>query len=200
GIVYWVGDITADDPLLKADHPACTHALVVAVQDATANEMQWSVNYEQLNNWTNAPERGGDKVNIIEKNKMQGYANTKALTAYNAQQSDDRYDVLPIAAIARYATAHPAPTNSSGWYFPSILELKYVCWGQGNTPSTSGKDLLNAQLGKLSGALPFGLNYNYWSSSEDPGYDYAWRVNFRFGSGNSDIKGSNCYVRGIFAF
>ncbi|MEG0796752.1 MAG: fimbrillin family protein [Odoribacter sp.] len=216
GIVYWVGDITADDPLLKADHPACTHGLVVALQNATLPKnppfvhselwVRWSFNYETvINDWTNAPERGGDKVDITVADKRQGYANTQALTAYNAQQID-RNDVLPIAAIARYATAHPAPTNSSGWYFPSFQELKYVCWGQGNTQGVLGRDLLDAQFGKLSGALPFedDTSWNgtwWWSSSEHPS-DINKALTVLFDSGNvSDIyKNSSISVRGILAF
>ncbi|MEG0796753.1 MAG: fimbrillin family protein [Odoribacter sp.] len=203
GIVYWLGDMTADDPLLKTKHPGCTHGLVVAVQDATANEMEWSVATETVNNWTNAPERGGGKVDITVLDKRQGYANTLALTAYNAQQKTDNLKVLPIAAIARYATTHPAPQSSSGWYSPSVLELKEMCWGQGNTQSTSGRDLLNTQFGKLSGAkLLQSSGYDfYWSSSESTGNGTdAWAVGFNNGEVAYGTKNFIGYVRGILAF
>ncbi|MEG0944815.1 MAG: fimbrillin family protein, partial [Angelakisella sp.] len=82
GIVYWVGDITGEDALLKRDHSSCTHGLVVALQDARA-DIKWIFTFLScVNNWTNAAERS-DKVNITEENKMQGYSNTVALTAYN---------------------------------------------------------------------------------------------------------------------
>ena len=36
GIVYWVGDITGEDPLLKRDKPGCIHGLVVSLWDMPA--------------------------------------------------------------------------------------------------------------------------------------------------------------------
>ena len=33
GVVFYVGDITQHDPLLKAEHPHCTHGLVVALDE-----------------------------------------------------------------------------------------------------------------------------------------------------------------------
>ncbi|MEG2344259.1 MAG: hypothetical protein RSB52_08870, partial [Acidaminococcaceae bacterium] len=142
-----------------------------------------------------------DKVNITEENKMQGYSNTVALTAYNAQQSDNDLKVLPITAIAEYAKNHPAPANSSGWYFPSIMELKYMCWGQGNSSGNSGKELLDTQFNKVSGASSFAGNY-CWSSSEAWDYNVnTWGVAF-----NTDFrkywvhKSWSNSVRSILAF
>ncbi|MEG1950938.1 MAG: fimbrillin family protein [Odoribacter sp.] len=198
GVVYWVGDITTGDPLLKTDHPACTHALVVAVQDAAAATMQWCASFELLNSWTNAADRGDDKVNITVLDKMQGYANTKALTAYNTLHSGSI--VLPIAAIEQYATAHPAPKNSSGWYVPSVNELKYMCWGQHNSQSTLGKKMLNTQFEKVGGAS-FLQSGSYWSSTENDG-SWAWFVYFNYGHvGGDGSKRSYSYgARAVLAF
>lgn len=211
GIVYWVGNPTNStdgDPLLAKDKPNCTHGLVVALHEAklpsasAAAKMKWSASTAKVNNWTNSDDRGANKVNITVENKYQGYANTVALKAYNAQQSDANYKVLPIAAIEQYSKDYPAPSNSSDWYVPSIMELKYMCWGQGAaSQSTAGRELLDTQLSKAGGTA-FD-SWNCWSSSEYAGSSSvgAWYVNF--GNGDVGVGGKNngeFRVRVLFAF
>ena len=184
GIVCWVGsDAFDEDPLLKRDYPGCTHGLVVALQDA--GSMIWSDKYEMITTaWINeAGNPYNGIVNLQETGKRCGYSNTLALADYNAGKYNsavnvsDGKRVLPIDAIQQYADEYPAPTNSSGWYFPSIMELQYVCWGQGNGSGTSGRDNLNTNISKVGGIL-FGGDH-YWSSTEDS-YDSldAWYVYF----------------------
>ncbi|MEG1898125.1 MAG: fimbrillin family protein [Bacteroidales bacterium] len=203
GIVYWVGDITNEDALLKKYHSTCTHGLVVALHDA-GDKTLWSTSCEQVNTWTNATERS-DKVNITEEKKMQGYSNTVALTAYNKEssnvQSNAKLKVLPIAAIEQYNTDHPAPVGSSGWYWPSIMELNYMCWGQGNHYYTKGKDMLETQFNKVSGASSF-TRFFYWSSSEkSSNNDKAWFTAFSgYDPGHHFKEYGYYYVRGTLAF
>ena len=208
GIVYWVGsDAFDEDPLLKRDYPGCKHGLVVALQDA--GDGMWSNEYEMITTeWINKdsnPYNG--TVNLQETNKRCGYSNTVALTDYNAGMynsvvvSSDRKRVLPIDAIQQYAKNHPAPANSSGWYFPSVMELKYVCWGQGNDEGISGRDNLNTYINKVGGTS-FNDDY-YWSSTEDWYFhDIAWCV--RFSSGRVITNGSKdnlpSPVRPLLAF
>lgn len=134
---------------------------------------------------------------------MQGYANTKALAGYNASErasgGNSGYKVLPIDLITQYASGHPAPTNSSGWYWPSIMELKYICWGQGATvESTAGLNMLNVQLGKL-GISSLQLDYA-WSSTESYNLN-AWLVAFDDGSVGDNSKSSPwCGVCAVLAF
>ena len=112
---------------------------------------------------------------------MQGYANTKALEDYNASEgATGGYSVLPIGLIRSYAGAHPAPASSSGWYFPSIKELKFMCWGQNASgESTDGKQILDIQFGKITGASSLRSSY-YWSSTEFSS-GRTWDVNFNSG-------------------
>lgn len=211
GVVYWVGDPTNStdgDPLLATKHPACTHGLVVALHDAkqpsasTAAGMKWSTSTADVNSWTNSDERGENKIDITVA-KYQGYANTVALKAYNAQLSNADLKVLPIAAIEQYSKEYPAPAGSSGWYVPSILELKYVCWGQGAaSASTAGRELLNSQFDKAGGTKFESFSGSYWSSSEYAGYsDYACCVGFSSGSvGYYNKNNAEYRVRAVFAF
>lgn len=209
GIVCWVGDDAFnEDPLLKNDHPGCTHGLVVALQDA-GGSMHWSDSYEMITTaWIN--KEGNpykDVVNLQAEDKRRGYSNTLALKDYNAGKyssnvnSNNGYRVLPIDAIEQYAVENPAPANSSGWYFPSVMELKYVCWGQDNSQSTSGKDNLNPYISKVGGTV-FGSDF-CWSSTEYSDYsNSAWYVYFLNGNvSNLGLKYYYpCLVRPLLAF
>lgn len=204
GVVFWVGDKAfQDDPLLQIDHPGCTHGLVAALQDA--GKTLWSSDYEDItNNWLKNQGNTYGITTLKEANKMQGYANTKALEGYNASEratgGNSGKTVLPIGLIRSYAGAYPAPASSSGWYFPSVKELKFMCWGQNtNGQSTDGKKKLDEQFGKLTGASSL-QSYNYWSSTE---YDdrWAWRVYFGSGGVGNYYKGNSSYwVRAVLAF
>lgn len=207
GIVYWVGDPTntTDGDLLlgtEGHHPDCTHGLVVALHDAGGNSL-WSSGYEDItSNWLS--QQTGTPYGISslkEENKMQGYANTKALKGYNTAKGDgSNLRVLPIDLIDTYAIAHPVPVNSSDWYCPSVMELKYMCWGQNNSSGVAGRNMLNTQLGKVGGSF---LQWNgyYWSSTEYNDIK-AWGV--YFGHGYVDYDNSkNVYgygVRAVLAF
>lgn len=203
GIVYWMGDITGEDPLLKKDKPGCTHGLVMALQDAGGNSL-WSSSYEDITNeWLS--KQSGNPYGISslqEQNKMQGYANTAALNGYNEKsdhvKNDPALKVLPVGIIAEYAKSHPTPASSSDWYWPSVKELKYMCWGQNNSSGVAGRNMLNAQLGKLE--ISSLQSYYYWSSTEYD-YRYAWYVGFYYGDVDYNSKRYNWYgVRAVLAF
>lgn len=208
GIVCWVGrDAFEQDPLLKNDRPGCTHGLVVALQDSS---MHWSDSYEMITTaWVN--KEGNpykDVVDLRAENKRCGYSNTLALKDYNAGKyssnvnSNNNYRVLPIDAIEQYAVENPAPANSSGWYFPSIMELKYVCWGQGNGGGINGRNNLSTYINKVGGTIF--VNALYWSSTESSGHsgNDAWYVVFfNGGVGDYGYKYSDTFrVRPLLAF
>lgn len=46
GVVYWVGSIIEEDPLLKRNDPGCTHGLVASLQDV--GQTIWSSDYESV--------------------------------------------------------------------------------------------------------------------------------------------------------
>ena len=222
GIVYWVGDITGEDPLLKRDKPDCTQGLVVSLWDMPGpdNEnvnMTWTYgDYEFVNDWLGSDgtwtERPDGFTSIQVADNMQGYANTIALKEYNKyveSKLEDGYGpesnkrVKPVKGLDDFEEKHPAPSSSSGWYWPSVKELKYVCWGQGNEDGATGKDMLDTQFNKVSGPNPFDDYDRYWSSTEssDSRKD-AWYVNFATGHVyNYGYKPGHTYrVRPLLAF
>ena len=104
-------------------------------------------------------------------------------------------------AIEQYAVENPAPANSSGWYFPSVMELKYVCWGQDNSQSTSGKDNLNPYISQVGGTV-FDASDYCWSSTESSlSSGGARNVSFLSGRVGNYDKGYYAYlVRPLLAF
>lgn len=202
GVVYWVGSIIEEDPLLKRDYPGCTHGLVASLQDV--GQTLWSSSYEDItSNWLSKQSNTYGIATLKTEDKMQGYANTKALEGYNASEratgEKSGYTVLPIGLIQTYADAHPAPASSSGWYFPSVKELKFMCWGQNASGGTDGKKKLNEQFGKITGGSSLQSD-NYWSSAEN-GSRWAWYVGFNDGGVHVYYKNSDSYwVRAVLAF
>lgn len=201
GIVYWLGDIRDDNyGLLNSKFPAGTHGLVVSLWDMPAPDdpssttMTWTYgDYEYVNTWLGSATWSGTVsrpsgfTSVQVTDKMQGYANTVALEEYNkyvenaGSGKNQNLRVKPVEGLSAFQTAHPAPVSSSGWYWPSVCELKQVCWGQGNSSGTSGKSMLNTQIGKVDRGTTFYSDY-YWSSTErSDGNDTAWFVNFNNG-------------------
>lgn len=204
GVVYWVGNnAVEEDPLLKANHPGCTHGLVASLRDVS--NVAWSSEHENITNeWLSKLSSSTYGITTLKAtDKMQGYANTQALDGYN---KSDRVaekpgrKVLPIDLIQTYADSHPAPANSSGWYFPSVRELKYMCWGQNAIDGTGGKQMLDTQFAKVSGSTSLSPSL-YWSSTEGDDYDNAWYVYFQDGNASKNYnKNYSCSLRAVLAF
>lgn len=225
GIVYWIGDIKEHNyGLLDEKFPSGTHGLVVSLwdmldpdedpHDPNSVRMTWTYdNYaDYVGDWLGSQndvectwtEKPTAFNSIQVTDKMQGYANTIALKEYNkyGYGKDGNERVKPVNGLDVFETAHPSPSNSSGWYWPSVCELKYVCWGQGKENyTTAGKNMLNPQIEKVSGDV-FIKDY-YWSSTE-PSRSYsdkAWKVYFVSGTTEYGSKkyGTN-RVRPLLAF
>lgn len=223
GIVYWLGDIKGDNyGLLDSKFPDGTHGLVVSLWDMPDPDngyvkMTWTYSgYEFVSSWLenakwpDGNSRPSNFTSIQEVGKMQGYANTIALEEYNKHVeggSGDGYGlegnkrVKPVKGLAAFQTEHPAPSNSSGWYWPSVYELKYVCWGQGNGKSTEGREMLDKQIGKVDGGNTFGYD-SFWSSTENSDdRSFARGVGFGDGvSGRGRKHSSTWRVRPLLAF
>lgn len=219
GIVYWVGDIKADNyGLLDSKLSTGAHGLVAALwnlpdpDNGSKYDMNWTYGwYESVKDkLSNTGFKVPEGYNLQETNKLQGYINTLALQAYNTWlEKNDSFDnkrVKPVRSLAAFETKHLTPKASSGWYWPSIMELEYMCWGQDKTKGTFGRDLLNAQIAKITGGTSFSSS-SYWSSTEDYYSDslgagnYADNVNFGSGGVGYGGKRSDSYlVRPSLAF
>lgn len=90
------------------------------------------------------------------------------------------------------------PRSSSGWHLPSKEELEYICWGKNLTQSSDGKDMLEKQFKKISGAAPFQRLF-YWSSTV-PHTSDAWFVSFGDNHEGHVSRRNPHRVRAILAF
>lgn len=169
GIVFWVGNPTQDDATLAAEHPGCTHGLVVSLTEKTQCCWQSACKTygSTVNAWivANAPEYDeilqsgaiiGDTNDLI--NRIMGYNNTKAIEAFNAAPENSGWPVEIVQQAADYRSEVPAPANSSDWYLPSIKELTLICSGEKQVipggMGTENRDLLNRKLEAIDGAQP----------------------------------------------
>jgi hypothetical protein len=196
GIVYYKGDPTADDDLLKTDHSGCTHGYILALNDMYTTSVQWMddayTDYfvsNEIDSWTSGlkPDGGtsihikydkhldsesdwkGDKTKL---NKALGYNNTKLLRAYNYYYADYSHKVRPIESLDLFAAKDEAPNGSSGWYMPSPKELVLLLDGNSSIDFFSGGGI-TTQFGNIQNILDaLGEKYaskmgdSYWSSSE----------------------------------
>jgi hypothetical protein len=190
GIVYWTGDVTQDDPILAKEKSNCTHGLIMAL-DYVALRTNWQTTYKNI--YTDFQSAEGSEYStsngyvkilvgsanptgddLIILNTKLGYNNTCVLRAYNSTVQDT-YKVNPILELDKYTRL--APTNSSGWYLPSLKELALllddkvdlVGYPQHNIVSSSENlnnimSILTILKGK-SVSTNFYLGYNYLSSS-----------------------------------
>lgn len=211
GVVFWLGNPTASDPVLKADFPECTHGLVVAAGgDVPAT---WQENYGSapctVGDWVAENMSGYLPVNSDTEetsplNNIQGYNNTKALETYNAASENSEWLVGIVSVVQSYRTEVPAPANTSGWYIPSMKELSLLCSGEneGNVYDIAGdsdmRDLVNGKLEAVD-AVQLSSSSFYWSSTEN-GAEYAFDIDFSEGSVYLDLKFMSDPVRCVLAF
>lgn len=189
GVVFYTGDPTAEDPVLKADFPNCNHGLVVAASAAETGCI-WqkdfltfgsSVGDWVMNNLTGYTSTESNYGQDVIRNSILGYNNTKAIRAFNA--ANPEYAVVPVEMTADFEAKHAAPANSSGWYVPSVKELFILINGEPDNEeillaSTTHNNIttIDNSLVNLEGAMmiynPMWA-YNIWASTEFGGYTYT---------------------------
>lgn len=236
GIVAYTGDITATDPVLVREHPSCRHGLVISLTESnnemTGNGVAWQKNDTLYNRFVsdwiaeNAGEyesvatgtEASDNINI-----PMGYHNTRAIEAFNADPSNSQWPVDAVQWVVDYRETHPVPEHTSGWYLPSVKEMSLVMSGpyDGNLGdvtmttgiSTENKNILNASLGQVPGAMLIGtfgtseimpIPISYWSSSEcADAQSNAFAIDHLAGSAQMVFKNEStnlCRIRPVLAF
>lgn len=196
GIVYYQGDVTADDPALENDYPECTHGLIVALSNA-GSECYWQSTPEWVYDTfqkTSDTYSGykGVSIGIYDAKKYDttdysdiysaklGYNNTVVLRAYNESKTtedDLQYKVIPVINVDSYASANSAPEGSSGWYLPCPFELVLLSTNQATlteyTQDVEGLEVRNSlnEIFKKLSNLEITISEisegdSYWSSLE----------------------------------
>lgn len=220
GIVFWVGDPTANDAALRNDHPYCTHGLVMALDEQMSC---WQSNYEVYNStvsaWVKenakqyaAPESTKDLDSPFQT--IIGYNNTKAIEAFNAAPENASWPVEAVAKLTDYRAEIPAPLNSSDWYVPSPKELSLLCAGEMEgsiyikKPIMTNAELLLPKI-EEAGGMPFARK-STWSSTEavDSANPFAREMAYNYAIYQANYPLSNSFknweeyaiVRFVLAF
>lgn len=179
GLVFYIGDITAEDAALATEYPGCTHGLVVSLNNTNADGTTWQENYaaygKTVNEWV---EGNSDYAPVNSADKANGYNNTKAIEAFNADPANSGWPVEAVQEIVNFRDSHPVE-NTSDWYLPSAKEWILLSAGQFegdvmDVSSTVNLDIINSLLGSIPDAERIeGLNMgfitlpdNFWSSTE----------------------------------
>ena len=217
GVVFWVGEIEGihwtqtgrkkGDRLLMRDHPECVHGMVVAMDDTSSQEMKWATGKgatEQIYEWAESFKdfTSGEQADWEEIQKSDiafGYYSSRLMALYGSRNSDTTFPVYD--AIATYATTHPAPTGSSGWFLPGRNELATLCFGvptrfaDDYTQLNMLKKTINPQIDKADGDK---LTGEYWSS--DGTRTVVWCVNLALPGYGVRSKTDTYKVRAVLAF
>lgn len=231
GVVFWVGEkegvhwtqtgYMEGDRLLTHDHPTCTHGMVVALQNASADPVAWAtkpLDGKSLWGWAKDFASSGftDKEKSIwelvyASDSYYGYSRNAHFGLYTAHNTDAAFPAYE--AVKTYAGSHPTPEGCSGWFFPGRNELTTMWFG---TPTSFDRseseyycdnlvmhDKINPQIKKAGGAeLSKVEGQKYWSCN-DNFYKEAWRIWFNatqkpnFGYRSQEEE---CHVRAVLAF
>ena len=188
GVVFYVGDPTADDSILKRDYPSCTNGLVVGLKKTSVQWLsenrsvyEWAVNngYHTLQQFTYGS--GGVKENKYAQYKW-GYNNTSAIRKYASLNG------LTSGLVSFADTYDVFVEGASSWYIPSIAEMQLV-----------RKAGLKSKVQSLGGDSLSGTSY--YTSSEEDSSSYIPTITFEVGSlydGGSKKSYDNVFA--IFAF
>ncbi len=198
GIVFHVGQHPAD----QSDYTSTgigqkkCHGYVVALEDATSYHCMWGVSGEELGC---CPTDGsGNKLNNKDNPDIDwsGYAWTQNIIT--AAGGKDKLNAIEEAgypatwyAVVSYETGCNAPSNSSGWFLPSIGQM-WKIYKNRSTLFASKSVATDLKTDK------------YWSSSEHYSRPAEGALCVRVGSDyvTAEYKsyGSSCIVRPILAF
>lgn len=201
GIVFWIGDATATDPVLGKDFPQCTHGLVVSLNEAKDVAWQTRYNNTTIQSWAEKQafySSGGYKAlnhnvtldNEVNLGDIQGYNNTKILKEYDKSFSG----YYPVTILDCFGTITNGVTlpdgKTSGWYLPSpkeLVELHNVRFDVNLSLAAIGSNSLLSSM------------YPYWSSAENTNIQ-AWTVNPNDRLIHFSNKNLLRLVRLVFAF
>ncbi len=185
GVVFYLGDPTESDPALKADHPYCTHGLVVALTEQISTP--WQRNHTIFNDtvgrWVELNTDYETITSGYEKddnlNRIIGYNNTKAIEAFNADEVNVDWKVSAVEYVVNYRSEVVAPESSSDWYLGSSKEYSLLVsgeydknlWEIGDSGiSVQNKKDINEKIAMIEGAVQIGVAVPvimfYWTSTE----------------------------------
>ena len=200
GVVFSVNNPTnMGDLKLPVDYPGCTHGYVVAIEEYLtpfARDRGWS--RADLVAWMNA----NGYSQILEKDVACGYSNTLGYDAINkagVESYDDPIRVDVCEKVAEHAASVAAPTLSTGWYLPSLQEMKMLHENLDNVneslSAARGKTVAKTYINGISEEK----DQYYWHSTYNSVSFYPFDMNL--GDTNMQaLESAELPVRIILAF
>jgi hypothetical protein len=207
GVVFWTGNPSTDDPMLRSEHPECINGLAVSIDESTSG---WQPEMRRYNatvhSWV-AANTGLPRVLTDEQDtygltrKFIGYGTTRSLEAFDAAPENSSWRLEVVQKLASFRKNNPAVENSSGWYIPSPRELQMLCTGEsGGRPDwgpTTNMILINDRLSAIGGNML--ESYLYYSTIETD-FESALLFAFDQGSVMAGYKSTSRIVRFVTAF
>lgn len=184
GIVFKVGTAVGDAASNYDDKLAeGIHGYVVALTDALTSPKTWGPSMNEDDRYLlNTPFNTDIKYN--------GYTQTNYI--WN-NHSDNLYNYNPFKAVKDYTAA---PSNSSGWYLPSMKQLSDVR----SVYKGEAGSMLYDRLNTIDPNNLFQTEAHYWTSTEFDNNN-AWYILFdTSGTIDNKAKSSSCYARAILTF
>ncbi len=153
------------------------HGYAVALQDATSSKCIWGVSGTDLGLYPS----GSIDNQYNPELDWSGYAYTqtiiKAVTDAGGSLGSDKAEGYPATYYAvNYSTA--APANSTGWFLPSVGQMKEVC----TQAQTGNANLFINDVGVTT-------RVDYWTSSEFSGFSSSAALYVK-GYDNAVLRGS----------
>lgn len=184
GIVFKAEKDANDDSEYETGKPATIHGYAVALKDAHAERGAWGIRTNSIS---------VDNADNNNPTKYDGYKNTTIVrqlpeyagTNVNAPLANSQYWAFKVASDYNVTT----PLESSGWYLPSIQQLKDC----NDATITSRLEAAGGTDFKRSSGSTAGTDSDpnhYWSSNEKNKYD-AWYYFFGEGGKTHSYAKSN---------
>lgn len=208
GVVFSVGNPTnMGDLKLPVDHPDRTHGFVVSTAEyLTPHSLDRNWGRDDLVTWMN----NNGFTQILSQDAACGYSNTlgyEALNKAGVMSYDDQIRVDVCGKVADHAASVEAPALSTGWYLPSLQEMKMLHENMQKVneslSAADGKPIAKTYINKIEYSdgrvVTEEKDQYYWHSTFHSDNFYAFNMN----QGNTDIstrESSELPVRIILAF
>lgn len=207
GVVFYVGNPTnMGDLKLTVDHPNRTHGFVVSTAEyLTPHSLDRNWGRADLVTWMN----NNGFTQILSQDAACGYSNTlgyEALNKAGVMSSDDQIRVDVCGKVAEHAASVEAPALSTGWYLPSLQEMKMLHENMQKVneslSAADGKPIAKTYINEIEygdgTVVTEEKDQYYWHSTFHSDNFYAFNMN----QGKTDVKtaSSELPVRIILAF
>jgi hypothetical protein len=131
GIVFYNNiDMTQKDRILAADYPACTHGLIVALNNvSSSNDFKWMNSaisvYDKFQSVTE-PYKDYPSITGQTSSDCLGYSNTIIWLAYNESQAGVSNPAIYVSYLKTFREEKPKIEGCTDWFIPGYGEASLL--------------------------------------------------------------------------